>query len=511
MIAGPNHHHRDRLPFRLAIVGGGRACKFFLELIKNESLPLLDIELVGVCDIDSEAEGLLLARQMGIPTTADFRDFFKIKDLDAIIELTNSRDVLLELIQLRPKRVGVVEHNIGKLLRTLFTINQRLKEAEHQVLLEKMSSDFLIQQSNAAIAVLNTDFTIAEANEAYLKMVGKAKKEVLGSYCYETYYGLSAPCSIARPTLKCPMVETMKTGKSAHVIHEFSGAREDFSYGNIVTYPLKDRDGEIIRIIEIWRDVTEEIAIRCAQRLEEIKADLNRMVQEDRMISLGKLAASCAHEINNPIQGLLTFSHLLQEMVTDNQIDPRDIQKFKEYLAIMSTELERCGNIVSGLLSFSRETSQEFVDISMNDVIEAVVSLTRHKMELQNIRLTVDLCREMLLLRGDPNCLQQCVLNLIFNAIEAMPQGGELLVKSRLDKNRKRFQVEIQDTGCGIPAKDLDHVFDPFFTTKPDGEGTGLGLSIVYGVIKNHDGKIKVRSSPGQGTTFTLTFPAKRP
>ena len=509
MLSGTNPHHPERLLLRLAIVGGGRACKFFLELIKSGSFPLLEIELVGVCDINPQAEGLLMARQMGIFTTDDFRDFFKIKELDTIIELTNNRDVLLELIQLRPKRVGVVEHNIGKLLRTLFAINQRLKEAEHQVLLEKMSSDFLIQQSNAAIAVLNIDFTIAEANEAYLEMVGKAKKDVVGSYCYETYYGLSAPCSIARPTLKCPMVETLKTGKSAHVIHELSGSQENFSYGNIVTYPLKDQNDEIIRIIEIWRDVTEEISTRWAARLDEIKANCNRMVQEDRMISLGKLVASCVHEINNPIQGLLTFSHLMQAMVADNQIDPQSIGKFKEYLSIMSTELERCGNIVSGLLSFSRETPRGFADINMNDVIGAVVSLTRHKMELQNIRLTVDLSREILLLRGDTNRLQQCILNLIFNAIEAMPQGGELQVKSRLDENKKRFKVEIHDTGCGIPEENMDHLFDPFFTTKPDGEGTGLGLSIVYGVIKNHGGKIKVHSSPEQGTTFTLTFPAK--
>ncbi len=509
MLSEISERHSDKLPFTLAIVGGGRTCKFFLELIKSESFPLLNIELVGVCDIDPQAEGLQMAQEMGIYTTDDFRDFFKIKDLDGIIELTNSRDVLLDLIKLRPKGVGVVEHNIGKLLRTLFSINQRLKEAEHQVILEKMSSDFLIQQSNAAIAVLNTDFTIAEANEAYLNMVNKTKTDVIGSYCYETYYGLSAPCAIAIPTLKCPMVETMKTGKSAHVIHEFAGPKEDSSYGNIVTYPLKDQHGEIIRIIEIWRDVTEEISTRWAARLEKIKADLNRMVQEDRMISLGKLVASCVHEINNPIQGLLTFSHLMQEMLANNTLHAEDVEKFKQYLAMMSTELDRCGNIVSGLLSFSRETPLGFTDVDMNDVITAVISLTRHKIELQNIQLTVELAPEMLMVRGDTNRLQQCVLNLIFNAIEAMPEGGKLQVKSRLDKNKKRFQVEIQDTGCGIPGENVDHLYDPFFTTKPEGEGTGLGLSIVYGVVKNHGGKINVQSTPGQGTTFTLTLPAK--
>ena len=507
MISDVNNYPPEGLSFRLAIVGGGRACKFFLELIKSNLFPMLKIELAGVCDIDSQAEGLVMAKEMGVFTTDDFRDFFKIENLDGIIELTNNQKVLLDLIKLRPKRVAVVEYNIGKLLRTLFTINQQLKAAEHQVILEKMSSDFLIQQSNAAIAVLNTDFTIAEANEAYLNMLKKTKNEVVGSYCYETYYGLSAPCSIARPTLKCPMVETMKTGKSAHVIHEFAGPREDSTYGNIVTYPLKDQNGEILRIIEIWRDVTEEISTRWAARVAAIKADLRQMIQEDRMISLGKLVASCVHEINNPIQGLLTFSHLMQEMVASNQIEPESVAKFKDYLAMMSTELDRCGNIVSGLLSFSRETPISFIDINMNDVINGVISLTRHKIELQNIHLTVDLVPEILPVKGDTNHLQQCILNLVFNAIESMPEGGNLEIKSNCDVGRKHFQIYIKDTGCGISQENREHIFDPFFTTKPEGEGTGLGLSIVYGIVKNHGGKVDVQSNPGEGTRFTLTFP----
>ena len=242
MISETADHLLRKLPLKLAIVGGGRACKFFLESAKNDFFPLLDIQVVGVCDIDPNAEGFLLAREMGIFTTDDFRDLFKIKDLEGIVELTNDEDVFLELVKLRPKGVGVLEHDIGKLIRNLFILSQRLKSAEKQVILEKMSSDFLIQQSDAAIVVLNTDYTIAEANEAYLKIVNKSKAEVVGTPCYQTYYGLNAPCSVARPELPCPMLETLRTGKSAHVIHEFPTTADRQTYGNIVTYPLKDQD-----------------------------------------------------------------------------------------------------------------------------------------------------------------------------------------------------------------------------------------------------------------------------
>ena len=162
----------------LAIVGGGRTCKFFLELLQKEPLPYLKINIAGVCDIDPEAEGLVLAEEMGIYTTNNFKDLFKINNLDSIIELTGNREVLLEIVRLRPKGVGVLEHNIGRLLRNLFNINQRLQSAEQQLVFEKMFSEFLIQQSTAAIVILNTDFTIVETNEAYLKVVDKSKDEV---------------------------------------------------------------------------------------------------------------------------------------------------------------------------------------------------------------------------------------------------------------------------------------------------------------------------------------------
>jgi len=501
----------DKLSLNLAIVGGGRTCKFFLELIRDETFLYLTVNIVGVCDIEPTAEGLLMAKEMGIYTTNNFRDFFKIKDLDGIIELTNNEEVLLELVRLRPKRVGIFEHNIGRLLRTFFMINLQLKNSQRQVALEKMSSDFLMQQTNAAIVVLNTDFTIAEANNAYLKIVKKTKKEVTGTgaHCYEIFHGLKAPCSSLQSELGCPLLETMKTGKSAHVIKGKTASGKQPQYYNITTYPLKDSSGEILRVIEICRDITEAISFQWENREKKIKSDLNKLVQEDRMISLGKLVASCVHEINNPIQGLITFTSLMQEILKEDEPSLEDMEKFKKFLSLMSNELERCGNIVSGLLSFSRETLLAETTIDFNDILQAVISLTHHKMELQNIRLITDLSPMPLVAIGDAGRLKQCFLNLIFNSIEAMPDGGQLRIISKRNKSDKNIRIEIQDTGFGIAEENMGHIFDPFFTTKPQGEGTGLGLSIVYGVTKNHGGTIQVSSHTGKGSSFILNFPSR--
>jgi PAS domain S-box-containing protein len=496
-----------KLLLNIAIVGGGRACRFFLQLLKSESFPYLNINLVGVCDINPEAEGLLIAKQMGIYTTHNFKDLFDIKDLDGIIELTNSKEVLLELIKLRPKTVGIVEHNIGRLLRSLSLIDQQLKSAEQQISHEKMISEFLIQQTGEPIVVLDTDFTILDANEAYLKASGTTAAEAVGRHCYKVFYDFDTPCLDRKPEYECPMVKTLRTGESAHVIMDAPVTSGQSGYFEMVTYPVKNSAGEVVRVIEIHRDITKELSSRWEEKVKKLKQDFNYLIQEDRMISLGKLVASCVHEINNPIQGLLTFSRLMEDILAKGQPTSKDLEEFKEYLSLMTPELERCGNIVSGLLSFSRETSLEYKAIDLNEVLEAVIALTHHKLELQGIKLTTQFHPEPLWVLGNARRLEQCLLNLVFNAMEAMPGGGVLNVVSILELAQKDVRLEIRDTGSGIDAQNLNHIFDPFFTTKEAGQGTGLGLSIVYGIVKNHGGHIKVESKVDRGSLFSLRFP----
>ncbi|UCD31316.1 MAG: PAS domain-containing protein, partial [Desulfobacterales bacterium] len=463
----PSVANEISLSLDLGIVGGGKACKYFLELLANNPFPYININIVGICDINPEAEGLLLAKEMGIYTTNNFNELYKIEDLDHIIELTGSREVLLEVIRNKPKGIGILEHNFGYLLRNLFEADLRLISMEQQLMVEKTVSDFLIQQSTAAIVILNPDFTIAEANEAYLKAVKRPKEDVIGSHCYKVSHNLNAPCSSSHPEIQCPMVETMRKGMSAHAIHEHPGPGGQLTYCDIVTLPLKDQDDQIYRVIEIWRDITKEFSHHWEKRVQHLKSNLQNIVQEDRMISLGKLAASCAHEINNPIQGLLTFSHFMEEILAEGKPSEKDLAQFQKHLSLMSRELERCGNIVSGLLSFSRESKLEYTKIDLNETLQTVLTLTRHKMHLRSIELITDLSATGLMVKGDAKQLQQCFLNLIFNSIEAMiPGGGELRVSSSCDTTNKLAQVQIQDTGSGIPKEKLDHIFDPFFTTK---------------------------------------------
>ncbi|WP_022665577.1 two-component system sensor histidine kinase NtrB [Desulfospira joergensenii] len=394
-----------------------------------------------------------------------------------------------------------------KASQNLVEMTRRLESTEKKLTAEKTFSNFLIQESTAAIVILDTDFTIIHANEAYLKTVNKSREEVIGASCHEISHGVSVPCSSAFPGVKCPMVETLRTGENVHVIHDHKGPDGKPVYCNLNTYPIKDEAGEVVEVIEFWRDITDEFSNRWDKQVKKINSNIQKLVQEDRMISLGKLAASCAHEINNPIQGLLTFSHLMMDILSEGDLSAESLEEFKDHLSLMARELERCGNIVSGLLSFSRESSVEYKQADLNEIINSVLSLTRHKLALGNIGLIIDLFPEPLMLEGDINQLQQCFLNLIFNALEAMPEQGHLTVVSKPDLDRNQAIIEIRDTGYGIPEESRNNLFDPFFTTKSQGQGTGLGLSIVYGVVKNHKGTIKVDTRVGEGTAFILKFP----
>jgi two-component system NtrC family sensor kinase len=497
-----------RLFMNLGIVGGGKACKSLLQLLRTNPPPYLDIKILGVCDVNPQAEGFQLAMEMGIFTTTDFRDLFRFREIDAILELAGSREVLLDLIRHRPKGVGILDHNISRILRYLYSSDRRLKLAQEQMSLEKAMADLLIQQSDERIVVLTPDFAIVDANEPYLSAVGKPKEKVIGAHCHELTHGLTAPCSISQPELGCPLLETLKTGKSAQVLHEHLLPDGQSTYCDLVTYPLKDRSGRTVRIIEIWRDITHELSSRWENRVKNLKADLQKLIQEDRMISLGKLVASSVHEINNPIQGLLTFSRLMENTLAEGKPTKKSLREFKDHLSLMSNELERIGKIVSGLLSFARQSEPGWRLVDANEVLNQVVHLTRHKMDIQSIRLETSLADARLMIQGDLHQLQQCFLNLVFNAIEAMPNGGLLFISSALGPSSGQVKVEIRDTGCGIPEKHLGHIFDPFFTTKEAGKGTGLGLSIVHGIVKALQGDIHVESRPGEGTAFVLFFPA---
>jgi two-component system NtrC family sensor kinase len=249
--------------------------------------------------------------------------------------------------------------------------------------------------------------------------------------------------------------------------------------------------------------------LRKIRRLEQEFADQAHLLHQDKMISLGKLSASVVHEINNPLTGVLNYIRLMTKIIDRDSLAAEQIQKFTKYLELMDSEVSHCSDIVSNLLAFSRKSKMEFDAVNINDLLQKCVTLSDHKLTLQNIQIKTVLYSAVPEITGDFNQLQQCILNLVFNAADAMPEGGRLTIESSFLPEKELAQIMVADTGCGIAPKDLPKIFDPFFSTKEESKGLGLGLSVAYGIIARHKGVIEAESELDKGTVFTITLPVK--
>lgn len=245
----------------------------------------------------------------------------------------------------------------------------------------------------------------------------------------------------------------------------------------------------------------DQMADAILEREEQLKAAMSRQIsRSEQLASVGRLAAGVAHEINNPLTGILTFAHMLREKPNMDEQDRQDLD-------LIIRETTRAAEIVRGLLDFARERPAVKQPLQINDVLRRTLRLLSNQRAFSNIVIVEDLQEDLPLVDGDPNQLQQVFLNLAMNACEAMPNGGTLLISSSGEKDK--VVVKVTDTGCGIPPEDLDRIFEPFFTTKPVGKGTGLGLSVSYGIIQQHGGNIQVESKVGFGSTFTVLLPIR--
>jgi two-component system NtrC family sensor kinase len=249
--------------------------------------------------------------------------------------------------------------------------------------------------------------------------------------------------------------------------------------------------------LEEWGNTLEQ---KVHQRTEQLAAMQVRMAQSERLASLGMLAAGVAHEVNNPLGGILALTSLTLEDMPRN--DPN-----RECLEEVIRQTERCRDIVLRLLEFSRQSKANRELVDLNDILERTLALIGKQSMFFNVTVVKQYDPELPSVLADRSQFQQVFMNLLMNAAQAMNERGTLTVTTRRDPAVENVEIAISDTGCGIPPDQIGRVFDPFFTTKASGQGTGLGLSITYGIVTTHGGTIAVQSRQGAGTTFTVRVP----
>jgi two-component system, NtrC family, sensor kinase len=355
----------------------------------------------------------------------------------------------------------------------------------------------LIQSSMDGIIGCDETDKIVTYNKSMEQLLGYPKKEVLSGMTLGQFF---LPGEESK--LKKELSGKGYGGKNFLFLYETtllgqSGRKIPVQVSASVMFEGDRKTG----LVCFFRDLQE------IRRLEREIADQARILHQDKMMSLGRLAASVVHEINNPLAGILNYIRLMVRVLGRGPLAEDQRGKFRKYLDLVESETQRCSQIVSNLLTFSRKSPVSFGPVQIEDLLQRCILLCQHKLELSNIRLEYRIEPEIPLVEGDVNQLQQCIINLIFNAIDAMSKGGSLYLEGAYDSGKKLVIIKVKDTGSGIQEEDIPHIFEPFFTTKDEGYGVGLGLSTVYGIIEHHKGTIKVESSPGKGATFTVQLP----
>jgi len=337
------------------------------------------------------------------------------------------------------------------------------------------------------LMIVGKDYRINKANLAMARMGGLDVKEVSGKLCHEVFAGRKTPCH------GCAMTEAIKSGKSSS---STLGAIRGDRFFEVSTQPLIDANGSIDGIVQVYRDRTD------AKKMQE------QLAQQEKLASIGLLAGGVAHEINNPLGGILIFSQMLLRELDKESPHYQDVVEIE-------AATQRCKAIVESLLNFARQNPVgKQAKLEEINALEAIRTALRFgKVSVQRgghveIKEKFDLSEHPVV--ADRNRIIQLFLNLIQNAIQAMPDGGTLWVRarSRTEHDGTRTGIyEVEDTGVGIPPEHLKKIFDPFFTTKDPGEGTGLGLALCYSTVQDLGGKMTVESSVNVGAKFIIEIP----
>ena len=352
-------------------------------------------------------------------------------------------------------------------------VQERTREIEET----KTYLENLLENANDVIYTLDLDQRFTYVNSK-VESWGYRKEDLIGrpylSLMSKRHRGKRLRTTLDIGTKQAYEVEILnKTGEPRNALVSVS--------------PLRDNSGQIVGVLGIARDITEK------KRLEQ------QVLNAEKLASIGKLAAGVAHEINNPLGGILNCLYNLRKKSVS-------LDRATEYLASMEEGLRRVQKIVRQLLDFSQQHDPELTPTEVNAIIERVLTLTSYAFEGTRVRLHRELGHELPPLLADRHMLEQVLMNLILNAVQAIRGEGVVTVRSGHDG--PWCTIEVEDTGSGIPPDVLPKIFDPFFTTKGQGEGTGLGLSVSLGIVERHGGEIAVKSQVGHGTTFIVRLPA---
>jgi len=598
---------------RTVIIGGGRGARAIIDLAAGDHLKEISLDIRLVVDPDSNAPGLVFAREHGIRTSAKMEDALALPDLEMVIELTGQDEVLDHIHKVIPKGVHLMDHATTRLFWDVVNAreetDQQLQEIlalEERIETERLFLQNLVDNIPDLLVVLDKNQKAIKVNASFCKFAGLTAYEAQGKTCEELLVktGLAERCRESEHLLD----DIYKSGDPHSMIWQSKDPEE--SYWEVSRLPILDRDGDIEAVLGIWHRITERVNLQreidtaeqrfrsfidsandwisikdqdgryvivnpvCAAALKlkpedfigktplelldpveaksiidhdnnvlkqnrhmtyneifnldgidhhfqtvrfplhdykgstigvctisrDVSAEKDlqdQLAQSAKLAAVGKLAAGVAHEINNPLTGILAFAEDLNEELENDS-------PYKDDLKVIIRETLRCRDIVRNLLDFSRQDTPHPEKINPNKIVERSLSLVEKLPQFQNIVIEKKLTENIPDLNCDQHQMQQVILNFMLNSCDAMKGKGTLKVSTEYNRRNDKCIINVEDDGPGIPENLVDKLFEPFFSTK----GTsGLGLAVSWGIVERHHGNIEIDMADNGGAIFRIVMP----
>ncbi len=385
--------------------------------------------------------------------------------------------------------IGIEHTKLGFFQELRQTI-EALKDANTQSAQRRREIAAILDGITDIMMVLSPELRILSVNHVFRQTFPDPAPE--GKFCYQIFRGQDHPCA------DCPASRSLATGDICRETAIFKIGGKNVQY-EMVASPIHHPDDPEQHILVFKRDVTRE---------KEYQA---KFYQAEKMATIGMLATGVAHEVNNPLTAIFGFAEGLRRRLPTlrEKVDSRVMDDVEDYVTTILQECRRCQDIVTTLLTFSRHKTVSFSPVSLNAVVEDTLKLLRSHLKQRNqakITVRTELCENLPPISGDEHQIKQVMLNLLINAMDAIPGPGRIVITT-FQSSSGATCLSVADSGCGIKPEHLDKLFEPFFTTKRAGKGIGIGLSTCMSIVAKHHGEITVKSEPGQGATFTVKFP----
>jgi PAS domain S-box-containing protein len=398
-----------------------------------------------------------------------------------------------KILQVRSFPYKSKDGSIGKLGHLLdITQTKNLEREVEELATRHKAIEDAASKASLGIFILQ-DYEGVEArfryiNEAFARITGYEQSELLEMSLADLVHPQSRQAVFER-------YRNRQAGEILNRIYEIKMVRKDSKPITVSkSFALSSYDGELATI-GFLQDITENKIVQEALR------------RSQRLASIGRLAAEIAHEMNNPLTSVLTFCKLANSILQQKPFPTERLTDLRDYISYLHSETERCANISRNLLDFSRQSKIEIRENDIHEILDKTLTILRHRAGMDEIEIDTSYAPEIPFLSCDFERLQQAFINILWNAIEAMPKGGRLTVSTSFDREKDKVEIRISDTGVGISPENVEKIFEPFFTTKAEGKGAGLGLSVAYGLIRQHQGEIYLLSKEGEGTDVTVHLP----